>query len=47
MSNKKQSSPKEATKASKVLQNANSSKVAKSLAGSVLSQAPGKSGKKK
>jgi hypothetical protein len=47
MSNKKQSSPKEATKASKVLQNPNSSKVAKSLAGSVLSQAPGKSGKKK
>jgi hypothetical protein len=40
--NKKQSSPKEASKASKVLQNPNSSKVAKSLAGSVLSQAGGK-----
>jgi hypothetical protein len=40
--NKKQSSPKEASKASKVLQNPKSSKVAKSLAGSVLSQASGK-----
>jgi hypothetical protein len=40
--NKKQSSPKEATKASKALQNPTSSKVTKSLAGSVLSQAGGK-----
>jgi hypothetical protein len=40
--NKKQSSPKEASKASKVLSNPNASKVSKSLAGSVLSQASGK-----
>jgi hypothetical protein len=43
--NKKQSSPKEASKASKVLQNPKASKLDKSLAGSVLSQARG--GKKK
>jgi len=40
--NKKQSSPKEASKASKVLSNPHASKVLKSLAGSVLSQAGGK-----
>lgn len=43
--NKKQSSPKEATKASKALSNPHASTLTKSLAGSVLSQA--KSGKKK
>jgi len=42
MSNKKQSSAKEATKASKALSNPNSSKLTKSLAASVLSQARGK-----
>jgi hypothetical protein len=46
MSNKKQSSPSEASKASKALLNPNSSAITKSLAGSVLSQAKGKSGKK-
>jgi len=46
MINKKQSSAIEATKASKVLQNPHSSQVAKSLAGSVLSQTRGKGGKK-
>ena len=45
MANKKQSSPKEASKASKVLTNPKSTKLDKSLAGSVLSQARGK-GKK-
>ncbi|WP_345948543.1 hypothetical protein ABDD95_17010 [Mucilaginibacter sp. PAMB04274] len=40
--NKKQSSSKIATVASKVLQNPNSSNVSKKLAGSVLSQASGK-----
>ena len=45
MANKKQSSPKEATKAAKVLSNPHSSKLDRSLAGSVLSQARGK-GKK-
>lgn len=45
--NKKQSSPKEASKASATLQNQHASKLAKSLAGSVLSQAPGKGGKKR
>ena len=44
--NKKQSSPKEATKASKTLNNPKASKLDKSLAGSVLSQARGKSHKK-
>ena len=42
MANKKQSSRKEATKASKALSNPNSSKLTKSLAASVLSQARGK-----
>ncbi|MGD6898350.1 hypothetical protein [Bacillus infantis] len=37
-SSKKTSSPKLASKASKVLQNKSSSKIAKSLAGSVLAQ---------
>jgi hypothetical protein len=41
-SSKKISSPKLATKASKVLKIKSSSKTAKSLAGSVLSQAKGK-----
>ena len=45
MANKKQSSTKEATKASKVLTNPNSTKLDKSLAGSVLAQARGKKGK--
>ena len=45
--NKKQSSPKEASKASKALKNPHASKLTKSFAGSVLSQAPGKGGKKK
>ena len=40
--NKKQSSAKEASKASKVLTDPKSSKLDKSLAGSVLSQAGGK-----
>ncbi|MBS1523243.1 MAG: hypothetical protein JST50_19750 [Bacteroidetes bacterium] len=44
--NKKQSSSKEATKASKALSNPHSSKLTKSLAGSVLSQAKG-TGRKK
>lgn len=43
--NKKQTSRKEATLASKVLRNPRSSKVDKKLAGSVLSQAKGKSKK--
>ena len=42
MANKKQSSDKEATKASKVLTDPKSTKTEKSLAGSVLSQAKGK-----
>jgi hypothetical protein len=42
MINKKQSSKKEATKASKALKNPHSSETTKSLAGSVLSQARGK-----
>jgi hypothetical protein len=42
MSNKKQSSTKEAKLASKVLTNPHADKAAKSLAGSVLSQAKGK-----
>ena len=42
MSNKKQSSTKEATKASKALSKPSSSKLVKSLAGSVLAQARGK-----
>ncbi|MGD6900332.1 hypothetical protein [Bacillus infantis] len=41
-SSKKTSSPKLATKASKVLQSKGSSKTAKSLAGSVLAQAKAK-----
>lgn len=46
--NKKQSSRNEAKKAAKALSNPNSSKLVKSLAGSVLSQARGKkSGKRK
>ncbi|MGF7219268.1 hypothetical protein GGR92_005451 [Spirosoma lacussanchae] len=40
--NSGQSTPKVATLASKVLQNPNSSKVSKTLAASVLSQAPNK-----
>lgn len=40
--NPKQSSPKEASLASKTLQNPNASKTEKSLAGSVLSQAQNK-----
>lgn len=45
MANKKQSSRKEATKASKVLRSDSSSKTSKSLAGSVLAQARGKAKK--
>jgi hypothetical protein len=45
--NKKQTSRKEARKASKALSNPNSSKLTKSLAGSVLAQSRGKGGKKK
>ena len=45
MANKKQSSKKEATKASDVLRRPNASKEEKSLAGSVLSQARGKNKK--
>lgn len=45
MANKKQSSRKEATKASKVLKSESSSRTSKSLAGSVLAQARGKSRK--
>ena len=45
MKNKKQSSKKEATKASIALKNPKSSKLIKSLAGSVLSQARGKKSK--
>lgn len=41
-SNSGQSTPKVSTLASKVLQNPNSSKVSKTLAGSVLSQSPNK-----
>jgi hypothetical protein len=44
--NRKQSCPKETFKASTTLQNPHASKLAKSLAGGVLSQAPGKGGKK-
>jgi len=44
--NKKQSSSKEATLASKTLLNPKSSNLDKKLAGSVLSQAKGKGGKK-
>lgn len=40
--NSGQSSPKVSTLASKVLQNPNASKVSKTLAASVLSQAPNK-----
>lgn len=40
--NSGQSTPKVATLASKVLQNPNASKVSKTLAASVLSQAPNK-----
>jgi len=47
MPNKKQSSKREATLASKTLQNPNATKTAKSLAGSVLSQAKGKSKSKR
>jgi hypothetical protein len=47
VANKKQSSPKEARKASKALSNPNTSKLTKSLAGSVLSQSRGKKNKKK
>jgi len=42
MANKKQSSCKEATKAAKTLKDKKTSKLAKSLAGSVLSQSRGK-----
>ncbi|SDS84392.1 hypothetical protein SAMN05216490_1928 [Mucilaginibacter mallensis] len=46
MANTKQSSASEASKAGKVLSNPKSSAIAKSLAGSVVSQASGKGGKK-
>ena len=42
MPNKKQSSKKEAKLASQILKNPHAGKAAKSLAGSVLSQAKGK-----
>jgi len=46
MANTKQTSRKEATEASKVLRNQKSTPMEKRLAGSDLSQARGKSGKK-
>ena len=45
MANRKQSSPTVAHKAAQTLNNPNASKISKTLAGSVLSQAKGK-GKK-
>lgn len=42
-----QTSPKVATKASKILSDPKSSKAAKSVAGSALTQAPNKSKRKK
>jgi hypothetical protein len=45
--NTKQTSPKVATQAAKILQNPNSTKAEKSVAASDLSQAGGKSTKKK
>ena len=47
MANKKQTSPKVATQASKALQDGRSSARTKSIAASALSQAGGKSTKKK
>ena len=45
--NPKQTGPKAATNASKTLQNPKATKAEKSAAGSALSQAPLKAGKKK
>lgn len=47
MANKKQSSKKEASLASKTLRSSKASKTTKSLAGSVLSQSKGKGEEKK
>lgn len=44
--NKKQTSPKAAKAASKVLRDGRTSSASKTAAGSALSQTPGKSGKK-